>query len=225
MVGCGSDRRAYSGATDVMPQTRLPFEIEPPVEAPLVAPPASHTADAPTVFIRHPRARRYVVRVRSDGTVRVTIPRWGSRRGAQAFADTQRSWIEKQRARLASEVRSAPPEIAPGKERELRQQALRELPERLLALANGLGLKVTRVSIRNQRWRWGSCSRDGHICLNWRLVAMPDWVRDYVLLHELMHLKRMDHSPRFWKLVAGVCPTFQDARAWLRQHQALLDSR
>ena len=65
----------------------------------------------------------------------------------------------------------------------------------------------------------------GHICLNWRLVAMPDWVRDYVLLHELMHLKRMDHSPRFWKLVARVCPTFQEARTWLRQHQALLEAR
>jgi predicted metal-dependent hydrolase len=102
---------------------------------------------------------------------------------------------------------------------------MRELPARLLTLASGLDLKVTKVSIRNQRWRWGSCSRNGHICLNWRLVAMPDWVRDYVLLHELMHLKRMDHSPRFWKLVARVCPTFQEARTWLRQHQALLEAR
>ena len=79
------------------------------------------------------------------------------------------------------------------------------------------GLTVSRVSIRNQRWRWGSCSRNGHICLNWRLVTMPDSVRDYVLIHELMHLKRMDHSPKFWKLVEAACPDYQDARRWLRR--------
>ena len=177
------------------------------------------------VFASHPRARRYVVRVKRDGTVRVTIPRWGSRREAQAFADTQRAWIEKQLAKFSAEQTQIPPELSPEEKHGLQRRAARELPERLLALASDHGLSVSRISIRNQRWRWGSCSRDGHICLNWRLVAMPDWVRDYVLLHELMHLKRMDHSPRFWKLVAAVCPTFRDARAWLREHQALLDSR
>ena len=78
---------------------------------------------------------------------------------------------------------------------------------------------MARISIRNQRWRWGSCSPSGHICLNWRLVTMPDWVRDYVLIHELMHLKRMDHSRRFWKLVAAACPRFREARAWLRDRR------
>jgi len=85
-----------------------------------------------------------------------------------------------------------------------------------MELAREHGLTVTRVSIRNQKWRWGSCSRNGHICLNWRLVQVPDWVRDYVMVHELMHLKRMDHSPKFWRLVAAECPRYQDARRWLR---------
>ena len=53
--------------------------------------------------------------------------------------------------------------------------------------------------------------------LNWRLIRMPDWVRNYVLIHELMHLKRMDHSPRFWKLVAAACPQHKEARRWLRE--------
>jgi predicted metal-dependent hydrolase len=52
--------------------------------------------------------------------------------------------------------------------------------------------------------------------LNWRLVRMPDWVRDYVLIHELMHLRRMDHSPAYWKHVAAACPEYAAARAWLR---------
>ena len=102
----------------------------------------------------------------------------------------------------------------------LRDRAKRELPPRLLELAAQHGLTVSRVSIRNQRWRWGSCSRTGHICLNWRLVEMPEAVRDYVLIHELMHLKRMDHSPAFWKLVAAACPEYKKARAWLRSHSA-----
>ena len=102
----------------------------------------------------------------------------------------------------------------------LREQAKRELPVRLLELAAQHGLTVTRISIRNQRSRWGSCSRSGHICLNWRLVQMPATVRDYVLIHELMHLKRMDHSRVFWKLVAAACPEYNKARAWLRSQSA-----
>ena len=87
----------------------------------------------------------------------------------------------------------------------------------LLQLAERFGLRVSRVSVRNQQSRWGSCSPNGHICLNWRLVTMPEWVRDYVIIHELMHLKRLDHSPKFWKLVAAACPEYQKARAWLRK--------
>jgi len=100
--------------------------------------------------------------------------------------------------------------------RQARKRALLELPSRLLALAAQLGLSVRKVSVRNQKRRWGSCSPNGHICLNWRLVLMPDAVRDYVLIHELMHLRRMDHSPAFWKLVGKACPDYEDHRAFLR---------
>ena len=169
------------------------------------------------VFVRHPRARRYLIRVAADGTVRVTIPRWGSKREAAAFAERERSWIDKQQRRAERDShRPNPPALPPEVEHELRVRARRELPARLLELAAGHGLAVARVSIRNQRWRWGSCSPNGHICLNWRLVQMPDSIRDYVMIHELMHLKRMDHSPKFWTLVGQACPDFESARAWLR---------
>jgi predicted metal-dependent hydrolase len=175
------------------------------------------------LFVRHPRARRYIVRVTADGAVRVTIPRWGSKREAKSFAESQRAWIDKHLARVAEE-QARPREIVPPPVvRELRLRATRELPARLLELAAEHGLTVSRVSVRNQRWRWGSCSRNGHICLNWRLVTMPDWVRDYVLIHELMHLKRMDHSRTFWRLVAAACPQYEFARRWLRRHQRTVD--
>jgi predicted metal-dependent hydrolase len=179
------------------------------------------------VFTRHPKARRYILRVTDNGTVRVTVPRWGSKRDAEAFAAREHAWIEKQRQRI-EQARVARPELveqpsdapAAAELRALRDRARQELPRRLLELAAAHGLPVARVSIRNQRWRWGSCSRSGHSCLNWRLVTMPDGVRDYVLIHELMHLKRMDHSPTFWKLVAAACPAYKEARAWLRSQGA-----
>lgn len=176
-------------------QLGLPFEGEPPLEF---------------YYVRHRRARRYVVRVDLDGRVRVTIPRGGSRREADAFVQRQREWIRRQHALNTPRTHGGDDIV------RFRQLARRVLPPRLLELAAHHGLTVTRVSVRNQRSRWGSCGRDGHISLNWRLVQMPDWVRDYVLLHELMHLRRMDHSPAYWALVAAVCPEYQAARAWLR---------
>jgi len=211
-----------------------PAHLEPgtPHLAPAhLAPPHLAPPQPVLEFVRHPRARRYVIRITDEGIVRVTVPRRGSKREAVAFAAREHAWIERQlRARAERELRERERRTTNGElrgtnddsgasadeRRLLLARARKELPPRLLALAAQHGLSVGRVSIRNQRWRWGSCSRQGHICLNWRLVTMPESVRDYVLIHELMHLKRMDHSPKFWKLVAKACPEYQDARRWLR---------
>ena len=200
---------------------QLSLNLDPSTSHP--APP--HLAPS-LVFVRHPKARRYIIRVGEDGTVRVTVPRWGSKREGAAFAAQQHAWIEQQRARERRTAsgddgaadRDRRPDAA--EQRALIARARKELPPRLLELAAQHALTVTRISIRNQRWRWGSCSRTGHICLNWRLVTMPERVRDYVLIHELMHLKRMDPSPKFWQLVADACPPYQEARAWRRSHGA-----
>jgi len=175
--------------------------------------------DGVVEFVRHPRARRYLIRVRLDGSVRVTIPRRGSRREATQFLDSQQSWIRRQRTRVAGLRSRLPTDLPDDVQREFRRRAGVELPARLLELAAAVGVSVRKVSVRNQRQRWGSCSRAGHICLNWRLVTMPPWVRDYVIYHELMHLKRMDHSPAFWQLVAEVCPDYESARRWLRRYE------
>jgi len=100
--------------------------------------------------------------------------------------------------------------------------AARELPVRTLELAAWHNFTVRRVTVRNQRSRWGSCSRRGTISLNWRLIQAPPFVRDYIVLHELAHLKEMNHSRRFWREVARLCPDFADAERWLKQHSGLL---
>ena len=169
-------------------------------------------------FVRNPRARRYLIRVRVDGTVRVTIPNRGSKREADEFYRQNQTWVAAQQQRIAQVKARMPQDLSADEQKRLRARAARELPARLYELAAPLGLTVKRVSVRNQRQRWGSCSTSGLITLNWRLVTMPDWVRDYVIYHELMHLRRMDHSPTFWKHVASVCPRYKEARTWLRRH-------
>lgn len=196
-------------------QLGLPFSAaETTAPAPVVVTGVSAAVSAisPLYFVRHRRARRYLLRVEHDGRLRITIPRGGSQREADAFARRHLEWVQRQRAVLRQVRFSA------DDRQRLRAQALAELPERLQALADLHGLRVTRTSVRNQRTRWGSCGRDGHICLNWRLVAMPDWVCDYVMIHELMHLRRLDHGPAYWRLVAAACPRFREARQWLRAH-------
>ncbi len=221
----------------------------------------------PVVFVRHRRARRFVVRVLDDGTVRVTLPRWGARREALAFLDESGAWIERQRsfgrsaqsdehvwrhgtsvlidgvpvrleigvvagavvltageAEIARRSALSRTDLRPAVEQWLRARAARELGPVLLALAAMHDVSVTRVSVRNQRSRWGACSPLGTITLNWRLVQVPPFVREYVMLHELMHRRELNHSRRFWRLVAGVCPRHREARRWLlRQGRQLFE--
>ena len=103
-------------------------------------------------------------------------------------------------------------------EAHLRAIAGAELPARCAELARHHGLKVSRVTIRNQRSRWGSCSSRGTIALNWRLLQMPADVSDYVILHELMHLRQPNHSRQFWREVGKVCEGWRQAEKWLRGH-------
>jgi predicted metal-dependent hydrolase len=236
-------------------QLDLPFLRSGSLPAP-EPPPAAQAARPLVHFIRMRRARKYILRVRPDGSLRVTIPRGGSRRDAEAFLEKHRAWAETERHRVA--VQHAPAEwlaghtillageptrldllrdgarsvlslgaervrvpadvrdLRPAAELALRRIAARELGARLLALAAGHGLSVRRVTVRNQRSRWGSCSRGGTIALNFRLVQMPPAIRDYVLLHELMHLRQPNHSRRYWRLVEEVCPEFRAAERWLR---------
>jgi len=102
-------------------------------------------------------------------------------------------------------------------ERHLRRQATVELPMRVAELADLYGIAVTRVSVRNQRSRWGSCSRRGTISLNWRLIQTPEHVRDYIILHELAHRWHMNHSRQFWREVERLCPEYLAAERWLKQ--------
>jgi len=84
--------------------------------------------------------------------------------------------------------------------------------------SSALAVKSGRISVVDQKKRWGSCSRKGDIRINWRLAMMPPAVIEYIIVHELCHLKVHDHSPKFWGIVKSVLPDYENRRAWLRQH-------
>ncbi|WER46506.1 SprT family zinc-dependent metalloprotease [Cupriavidus sp. WKF15] len=100
----------------------------------------------------------------------------------------------------------------------LQQQARRLLPQRLDHYAERLGVRHSGFALTSAATRWGSCTADGKIRLNWRLMHFPMSMIDYVAAHELAHLKEMNHGPRFWETVESIFPEFRDARAQLRAH-------
>ncbi|HEX4141091.1 MAG TPA: SprT family zinc-dependent metalloprotease [Candidatus Methylacidiphilales bacterium] len=101
----------------------------------------------------------------------------------------------------------------------LRRMAERELKARTHELAKLHGVAISSVTVRAQRSRWGSCSRRGTISLNWRLIQTPPLVVDYLIVHELMHRREMNHSKRYWKHVAEAFPRYREAEAWLKSNK------
>ncbi len=217
----------------------------------------------PVVLVRNPRARRYVLRLRPDGTARVTVPRGGSESEARRFAERNSAWLERQLRRSSErpngrekwlpgtefyfrgelvkieagtngesdlvrfgseqiKVLNPAPDLRPAIEKHLWHLAAKEFPSKVSEYTATHQLTVNRITVRNQKSRWGSCSRRGTISLNWRLIQTPEFVRDYIILHELMHLRQMNHSARYWQEVERVCPDYLSAEKWLKQNSALL---
>jgi len=109
-------------------------------------------------------------------------------------------------------------DLRPALEARFIRLAKVELPARAWELAAQTGMNLSRVSVRDQRSRWGSCTASGAVSLNWRLILTPESVRDYIIHHELMHLREMNHSPRFWECVEAVFPGWRAAEAWIKRN-------
>ena len=209
-------------------------------------------------IVRRPRARRYLLQLRTHTVARLVIPRGGSQAEALRFLERSEAWLLKRQAKCENQSLIRQP-WDDGTEflfrgervtlrvettgdgarlhfagqvivsshaqanyrdvvaRHLRRIAERELPARTLELAREHGIAVNRVTVRAQKTRWGSCSARGTISLNWRLIQAPSFVRDYLVIHELMHRREMNHSARYWKLVADACPLYRDAEKWLKK--------
>ena len=142
------------------------------------------------------------------------------------------TWAERTRVRWTGERLEmlAPLTSLEGERRKalhafFRKSARPHLEARVQHYTALSGLRAERVSVRGQRSRWGSCTSEGAISLNWKLMAAPEWVIDYVVVHELAHTRHLDHSPRFWRLVEEYFPERRAATAWLRANELALSQQ
>ncbi|SPJ26291.1 M48 family metallopeptidase [Palleronia abyssalis] len=187
-----------------------------------------------------------------DGRVSLTRPSFVSEAEAMAFAAEKADWLRKAVGRtvaprtiamgVAVPVAGVERPILPGRPgigeagvmvREnrpvgpqvaaiLREVARARLTEASRRYADRLGVKIGRITLRDTRSRWGSCTARGDLMYSWRLVMAPPDVLDYVAAHEVAHLRHMDHSPAYWRVVESVRPDWRDQRAWLRLHGGTL---
>jgi hypothetical protein len=164
---------------------------------------------------RSSRARRWRLEVPWGEPARLTVPRSVSQDAVERVLRDRREWIEEQRRRqvprLGLERRAVSESAARAEARDLVSALADEEAKRL-------GVAYLRIRIGGQRTLWGSCSPGGTLSFNWRLVLAPVAVLDYVVVHEVCHLREPNHSKRFWALVEERRPHWREQRAWLREH-------
>lgn len=174
------------------------------------------------VFLEHSsRARRITITIRPDKRVRVAVPTRVSFLTALEFVNKKENWIRKTLARIR-QIKSRQKVLANLFSSIDEETARRVLLSRLQTLARKHGFNYNKVYIRNQRTRWGSCSHNNNISLNMKILVLSDELRDYVLLHELVHTRVYNHGKRFWNDLNKYVPDAKAMDSRLRQYDLRL---
>lgn len=170
------------------------------------------------------RRRTVSVEITEDATLLVRAPKWMSAGEIDRFVESHSEWIDehliKAKNRNAKAENSAP--ISDNELSALLILAEAQIPDKVEHFAQLLGVTYGKVSIRNQKTLWGSCTSDGNLSFNCLIMKAPESVRDYVVVHELCHRKEMNHSKAFWKCVESVLPDYKASRKWLKEEGAVL---
>jgi len=156
-----------------------------------------------------------------DCRVVVRAPWSTSVRDIERFLAFKRDWIEKHLAaqRESAALRSRQPPLDARQIRFYREQAGKIIPGRVAYYAPLLGVRPSEIRIGSAKKSWGSCSASGRLTFSWRLMTAPPDAVDYVVVHELAHLKQLNHSKRFWEIVSLAMPDWKDRRSLLRLSQ------
>jgi hypothetical protein len=171
--------------------------------------------DESLVVRRSRRARRWTLRVPWGGPPILTVPQRLPEREIGRILEEHREWVARERAKHVPRLGLVPAAVCEQDARRAARELVRMVADDEAA---ELGVSFLRIEVRDQRTRWGSCSPRGTLSFNWRLVLAPFAVLDYVVVHELCHLREPNHSARFWRLVESRRPAWRDQRAWLREH-------
>ena len=175
----------------------------------------------PITFVSSSRAQRINVSVKAAGGVRVAVPKRASLKDAQRFVLSKQDWIEKQLIRLKKVQDEADKFSEEVKGLDI-NEAASKIATRLQELAQKHSFSYNRLTIRNQKTRWGSCSAKNNISLNIKLALLPDQLRDLVLVHELIHTKIKNHGPKFWQKLEEIYPQARKLDQQVNKHSGLL---
>lgn len=162
------------------------------------------------------RAKRLRIIVEKSGEVVLVIPKRISERSALRFLKQQQNWIEKQLVKQSTRKK-----LCEGTREEYvqyKEEVRARVNKRLEYFNSYYGFRYNRVSIRNQKTRWGSCSAKGNLNFNYKMFFLPEELFDYIIVHELCHLQEHNHSERFWNLVAQKIDTPKKAAAKLQTY-------
>lgn len=179
------------------------------------------------VKIVRSRRKKITICVTSDAEVIIRAPYYVSEQEIRRVVSEKQDWIVRslQSMELKKREREEMPSFSREEIQEMADAALRVIPERVRHFAPLVGVTYGRVTIRNQRTRWGSCSSIGNLNFNCLLMKAPPEVMDYVVVHELCHRKEMNHSKKFWAEVERVMPDYGQWRKWLKEHGGELIDR
>ena len=164
------------------------------------------------------KRRTIAIEIKKDLRIVVRVPLEMKDNDIQRFVMEKQRWIEKhlQIVKKRNEEKETPFTVE--EIHALADAALKDLTQRVAKHAPIVGVTVGRITIRNQRSRWGSCSAKGNLNFNCLLMLCPEEVRDYVVVHELCHRKELNHSPAFWSLVECVLPGYKEQYHWLKEN-------
>ena len=161
------------------------------------------------------------IQVNSDLSVTVRAPRSASEKDIEEILKKKEAWISKhiEKIKKTKERLEAEPTEKLTREKviALAEEALKVIPAKVEYFAKVIGVTYGKITIRNQKTRWGSCSSKGNLNFNCLLMLAPPEVLDYVVVHELCHRKQMNHSKAFWSEVEKVLPDYKEARKWLKE--------
>lgn len=171
------------------------------------------------VTIIKSKRRTISIQVNEDASVTVRAPRRMSNREIEKFLKEKDGWIQKHVEKVRAQIEKNKSEnIEPLTDEDIRElvdKALEIIPRKVAYYAEIIGVSYGRITIRNQKTRWGSCSAKGNLNFNCLLMLTPNEVIDYVVVHELCHRKEMNHSKAFWSEVEKVIPNYRKLRKWL----------
>ncbi|WP_296117701.1 M48 family metallopeptidase [uncultured Eubacterium sp.] len=162
------------------------------------------------------------LQVKEDGEVLLRIPNRLSARALQDFLNREQSWIWQKAEQMQSRIkqREATGATPVGQlSREELEKIKEKIGSRVRYYGKIMGVTVGRITIRNQKTRWGSCSSKGNLNFNYQLYYLPDELLDYVVIHELVHRRHMNHSADFWAEVEKYCPDYKIYRKQLNEYR------